>query len=179
MDASSPLDAKAVPLSIAAEGPKFAMRGPVLSIAPLANGRYKVEVAGGGFAEERMVVVATPSGEPLPIRLHEVVEVRVVQGRLLQVLDASGALLTMMFAGDAELEDWSASARGGPSECYVAVHHANACAFVPSGTWRRFETLDGAWAVHARCGGENEPPTVRVTRLSVSARQPLAHAKGT
>jgi hypothetical protein len=165
MDASNPLDEKLVPLSVVTEGPKFPMRGPVLSIAPLPQGRYKVEVAGGGFADERMVVLATPSGEALPFRIGQILEVRVALGRLLEIRDARGALLAMMFASDAEVEDWSAADRGGGSDCFVAVHHANVCAFVPSGTWRRLETPDGAWAVHATCAGETAPTTVRVTRL--------------
>jgi hypothetical protein len=165
MDASTPLDAKSVPMSLVAEGPRFPMRGPILAISALPNNRYKVEVAGGGFADERILVLTAPPNEPLPIRLHEVVEVRIDEGRLLQVLDASGALLTMMFAGDVEVGDWSAGDRGGPSECYVAVHHDHACAFVPSGTWRRLDTADGSWAIYATCGGEKEHTTVRVTRI--------------
>jgi hypothetical protein len=167
MDASTPLDEKHVPLSVVTEGPKFPMRGPVLSITPLPQGRYKVEVAGGGFADERSVVLATPSGAALPFRTGQILEVKVTPGRHLEIRDARNALLAMMFASDAELEDWSAADRGGGSDCFVAVHHANACAFVPSGTWRRLETPDGAWAVHATCASANEPTTVRVTRLDV------------
>jgi hypothetical protein len=71
----------------------------------------------------------------------------------------------MVYASDAPLEDWSASERGGGQDCAVVVHHANACAFVPSGSWRRLETPDGAWAVHAKCGSDADSTTVRVTRL--------------
>src|SRR5262249_35932299 len=106
-DASTPLDAKEVPLTVAAIGPKFPVHGPAPWIAALPNGQHAVEVAGGGYADQRKIVVATAPGEPLPFRVGQVLDVSVEPNRLLAVRDASGALLAMVFASDAELEDWS------------------------------------------------------------------------
>jgi hypothetical protein len=185
MDASSALDAAAVPMTVVAEGPTFPLHGPILSVAPLDEGRHKIEIAGGGDATSRTIVVGIPPGEALPFQVGQVLDVTVrkrdvsvfAADRALEVRDAGGRLMAMEYGSAAAPDDWPAGERGAGGDCFVVVRHANACAFVPTGTWRRLETPDGAWAVHAKCAGAPEPggrarpghapgPTmVQVTRL--------------
>jgi hypothetical protein len=184
-DASTAYDEKSVPLAVSVEGLKYPIRGPILSLRPPDKGQIKVEVAGGGYADARLVSFTMPSGEPFPFTVGDVLEVRVHQtavsefaaDRAVEVYEPGGRLLTMEFEGAAAPEGWSASERSSGDDCLVVVRHQDMCAFVPSRSWRRFETPDGIWAVYAKCAGAPQvggrarpehapgPVVVKVSRL--------------
>jgi hypothetical protein len=180
-DGSTAFDAKSVPLTVSVDGLTYDLHGPSLSMPPAENGRQRIEVAGGGPAASRMVAFAMPSGDPLPFQIGDVLDVKVrlvavtvfAGDRAIEVREAGGRLLAMEFEGAAAPEGWSAGERSSGTECFVVVRHGDLCAFVPSNAWRRFETPDGSWAVHATCpeggraGPEHTPGpvVVQVTRL--------------